>query len=130
MSKANAVIQETINEVRKYSSIPYGARLYSYDSVIDILERIKNDIDEDDTDMPVKLTEDQIESLAGYIGDKVETAIQSMDDTDMIDSDSIEMSIYRGSANVESIDVDKSNIADTATGEIESAIIEWLRENS
>jgi len=130
MSKANAVIQETINEVRKYCSTIYGARLYSYDSVIDILERIKNDIDEDDTDMPVKLTKDQIESLAGYIGDKVETAIQSMDDTDMIDSDSIEMSIYRGSANVESIDVDKSNIADTATGEIESAIIEWLRENS
>jgi len=130
MSKANAVIQETINEVRKYCSTIYRARLYSYDSVIDILERIKNDIDEDDTDMPVKLTKDQIESLAGYIGDKVETAIQSMDDTDMIDSDSIEMSIYRGSANVESIDVDKSNIADTATGEIESAIIEWLRENS
>ena len=128
MSKVNKAIETTISEVKKYATQPYGARLYSWESVIDLLRNLQTD--DEDTDTPAGLNDEQIESLASYISRKVEDSIQSMDDTDIVDSDSIEMSIYRGNATVESIDVDKNNIVAAATDDIESAIHEWLEINS
>jgi hypothetical protein len=127
MSKVKKAIETTISEVKKYATQPYGARLYSWESVIELLQRLQTDTGaEDNTPQHFVLNDKQIESLATYISDRVEDSIEGMDQSDIIDSDSIEMSIYRGSANLESFDVNKNSIVAVATNDIQTAIEEWF----
>lgn len=128
MSKVNKAIETTISEVKKYATQPYGARLYSWESVIDLLRNLQTD--DEDTDTPAGLNDEQIESLASYIARKVEDSIQSMDDTDIVDAYAVSMTIYRGDVNIDSIDVNKDDIVQAATEDIESSIHEWLKNNS
>ena len=130
MSKVKKAIETRISEVKKHATQPYGARLYSWESVIDLLQNLAMELGDEDSESPAVLTDEQIESLATYISDRVEGAIQSMDDTDMVDAYAVSMTIYRGDVTIDSIDVNKDDIVQAATEDIESSIHEWLKNNS
>lgn len=130
MSKVKKAIETRISEVKKYASIPYGARFYSWESVIDLLQNLAIELGDEDGESTGNLNDEQIESLASYISRKVEDSIQSMDDTDIVDAYAVSMTIYRGDVTIDSVDVNKDDIAQAATEDIESSIHEWLKNNS
>jgi len=130
MSKVNKAIETTISEVKKYATQPYGARLYSWESVIDLLQNLAIELGDEDGESTGNLNDEQIESLASYIARKVEDSIQSMDESDIVDAYAVSMTIYRGDVSIDSIDVNKDDIVQAATEDIESSIHEWLKNNS
>jgi hypothetical protein len=132
MSKnVNKTIQTTINEIRKATVSAFGARYYEADQVIAILNNLMKDIGEDDDEDqngPV-ITQSLIDTLVESIEEQIENNIDNLSDSDIVDEDSIEITLSSGRYSIDNIDCDKENIKDEAKGNIEDCIKTWAYEN-
>jgi len=75
----------------------------------------------------VTLTEDQIEGLTRVIIDNIESNIEGMRNEDIVDYDSAEFNIgYNNKLSIDCIEIDRSNIIEEATSDIQEKIISYL----
>lgn len=129
MSKVKQAIETALENISNATSNTYGAKLYTFDQVAMILQDIYATATETDEDGIAVLTPDMIGDLVEKIEARIDTNIHNMSESDIVDSDSIEMSISGGRATVEDIDVDKDNIISEATYGIDDTITEWAEKN-
>ena len=129
MSKVKQAIETALENVSNATSNTYGAKLYTFDQVAMILQDLLDGVIEDDTNTNGFVTAEQLEDLAEMIGERIDGNINDMHDSDIIDEDSIEMSISGGRATVEDITVDKDNIIDNARCNIDDTIASWAAKH-
>ena len=125
MSKVKQAIETALENISNATSNTYGAKLYTFEQVAMILQDLLDVLIEDDTNTNGFVTTEQLEDLADMIGERIDTNINNMSDSDIVDSDSIEMSISGGRATVEDIDVDRDNLICEARCDIDDTIASW-----
>jgi hypothetical protein len=129
MSKVKQAIETALENISNATSNTYGAKLYTFDQVAMILQDIYATATETDEDGIAVLTPDMIGDLVEKIEARIDTNINDMSDSDIVDEDSIEMSISGGRASVESIDVDKDQIVSDANYGIDDTITNWAQRH-
>jgi len=129
MSKVKQAIETALENISNATSNTYGAKLYTFEQVAMILQDILDVLIEDDTNTNGFVTTEQLEDLADMIGERIDGNINDMTDSDIVDEDSIEMSISGGRATVEDISVDKGNIIDNAQCNIDDTIASWAAKH-
>jgi hypothetical protein len=128
MSKVKEAIKTALEQVNNASHNTYGAKIYTFDQVAMILQDIMATADEDNTGGTV-LTKAMITHLVGEIEDLVVNNIDGISDTDIVEQDSIEMSLSGGRYSVDNIDCDKDLIASEATYNLAQTIYDWAEQN-
>lgn len=124
MSKVKQAIEtalECINGARRNT---YGAEIYTAEQVTSILKDLLETASEDDT-AGVMVTSQQLDKLVASIEQSIDNSIHNMSDSDIVDEDSIEMTISGGRVNIDNVDVNKDNIIDEAANGIENDVYEW-----
>ena len=125
MSNVKEGIQIAIENVKSAAGNTYGAKVYTFDQVAMILQDIYETAKETDENGMAVLTSEQIGQLIEMIEERIDSNINDMTDSDIVDSDSIEMSISGGRASVDNIDVDKDQIISEAQYGIDDEIYKW-----
>jgi hypothetical protein len=128
MSKVKEAIKTALEQVNNASHNTYGAKIYTFDQVATILQDIMATADEDNTGGTV-LTKAMITHLVGEIEDLITNNIDGISDTDIVEQDSIEMSLSGGRYSVDNIDCDKDLIASEATYNLAQTIYDWAEQN-
>ena len=124
MSKVKQAIEtalECINGARRNT---YGAEIYTAEQVTSILKDLLETASEDNT-AGVTVTREQLDKLLAKIEMRIDYNINNISDSDIVDSDSIEMTISGSRASIDNIDVDKDNIISEATYGIDDDIFDW-----
>jgi len=92
---------------------------YSVDQVIKLIE----DIEESSTTIP----DDTIRELIDAVTETINTTLNEIDSSDVVDYDSAEFNIeYDNKLELERVDIDTDNIADTLNAAIEDKIKEYF----
>ena len=124
MSKVKQAIEtalECINGARRNT---YGAEIYTAEQVTSILKDLLETASEDTT-AGVMVTIPQLDQLVGIIEQSIDTSIHNMSDSDIVDEDSIEMTISGGRVNIDNVDVNKDNIVVEASAGIDNDVYDW-----
>ena len=129
MSKVKQAIATALENINNASRNTYGAKLYTFEQVAMILDDIYEVANETNEDWPAVLTPDMIGDLVEKIEARIDANIDKMDDSEIVDEDSIEMSISGGRVTMDNIDVDKDQIISEATYGIDDTITEWASAN-
>ena len=66
--------------------------------------------------------------LEEMINDQISEAITGLNSTDVIDSDSIEMSISGRQATIDNVDIDTSMLYDEISYHTDGTVTEWMNE--
>jgi len=128
MSKIKKEIARVINEVKKSTQYTYGARFYEASQVVHILTDLL-DADDTESETGAAISTEMVEDLVDKLKRAVRSSCDDMTDSSIVDEGSLEVSISGTSASIDSIEVDKEFIGDTAVEDIESTVDEWLSEN-
>jgi hypothetical protein len=126
MSKIKNAIETALESINGASHNTYGAKIYTFEQVAMILQDLLETASENGADIAGgTITQTQIDQLVALIEVRIDTNINNMSDSDIVDGDSIEMSISGGRATIEDIDVDKDNIISEAQYGIDDEINNW-----
>ena len=129
MSKVKKAIEKALENISNATSNTYGAKLYTFDQVAMILQDIYATATDTDEDGMAVLTADMIGDLVEKIEARIDSNIYDMMESDIVDSDSIELTISGGRVSIDSIDVDKDQIVSEATSGIDDTITNWAERN-
>jgi len=131
MSKVKEAIELALENVNNNVLNTYGARIYTFEQVAMVLQDILETANETEVagDGTGVVTLEMIDDLVEKIEARIDTNISDMSDSDIVDEDSIEMSISGGRASVESIDVDKDQIISEANYGIVDTITNWAERH-
>ena len=129
MSKVKQAIEIALENINSASKNTYGAKLYTFDQVAMILQDIYATAKETDENGMAVLTAGMIADLVERIESKIDDNINGLSDTDIVDSDSLDITISGGRVSIDSIDVDKDGIISEATYGIDNTIRDWADEN-
>ena len=129
MSKVKQAIETALENISNATSNTYGAKLYTFDQVAMILQDIYATATNTDEDGMAVLTADMIGDLVEKIEARIDSNIYDMMESDIVDSDSIELTISGGRVSIDSIDVDKDQIVSEATSGIDDTITNWAEKN-
>lgn len=130
MSRVKQAIETALENINSASQNTYGAKVYTFDQVAMILQDIYETATETDEDGMAVLTTDQISGLIEIIEARIDKNISNMSDSDILDEDSLEVSISGTRASIDNIDVDKDNIASEATYGIDDDVYEWFEKHN
>ena len=125
MSKVKQAIEVALENINSASKNTYGAKLYTFDQVAMILQDIYETAKETDEDGIAVLTSEQIGQLVEMIEERIDSNINDMTDSDIVDSDSLDITISGGRVSIDSIDVDKDQIISEAQYGIDDEIYKW-----
>ncbi len=126
MSKIKEAIETAITNVKNQVRSVYGARIYDNNQVILILQELLETASEDGADTAgAVVTQTDVERLVARIEERIDKNIHSMSDSDIVDEDSIEISLGGGRYSIENIDCDKDQIISEATYGIDDEIAGW-----
>ena len=129
MSKVKRAIEVALENINSASKNTYGAKLYTFDQVAMILQDIYATATETDEEGTAVLTSDMIADLVEKIEARIDANINNMSDSDVVDEDSLEVSISGNRASIDNIDVDKDNIISEASYGIDDTITNWAEHN-
>ena len=131
MSKVKEAIELALENVNNNARNTYGARIYTFEQVAMVLQDILETANETEVagDGTGVVTLEMIGDLVEKIEARIDSNINDMRDSDIVDEDSIEMSISGGRASVESIDVDKDQIVSDANYGIDDTITNWAQRH-
>lgn len=129
MSKVKQAIETALENINSASKNTYGAKLYTFDQVAMILQDIYATATETDEEGIAVLTSDMISDLVEKIEARIDSNINNMSDSDVVDSDSLEVSISGNRASIDNIDVDRDQIISEATYGIDDTITNWAEHN-
>jgi hypothetical protein len=131
MSKVKEAIELALENVNNNARNTYGARIYTFEQVAMVLQDILETANETEVagDGTGVVTRDAMDDLVEKIEARIDSNINDMNDSDIIDEDSIEMSISGGRASVDNIDVDKDQIISEANYGVDDTIRQWADRN-
>ena len=129
MSKVKQAIEIALENINSASRNTYGAKLYTFEQVIMILQDIYETAKETDEDGIAVITSDMINDLVEKIEARIDSNIGDMNESDIVDSDSLDITISGGRVSIDSIDVDKDQIISDATYGIDDTITNWAEAN-
>lgn len=124
MSKVKRAIETALENINNASRNMWGAKVYTFDQVAMILQDLLKTVSEDDAGGTV-LTPQMIGELVNRIEEQIDENINGLSDTDILDSDSLDITISGGRATIDSIDVDKDGIISEANYGIGTVIVDW-----
>lgn len=128
MSKVKKVIDQTIINVRGAADSIYGAKVYTTEQVIMILEKLSEAAELAGDGDGACITSTDIYDLVERLEEKISDNISDMSEDGIVDTDTLEVSISGQRATVESLDVDKDNISSEAVCGIDDVISAWAYE--
>ncbi len=126
MSKVKEAIKTALEQVNNASHNTYGAKIYTLDQVAMILQDIMATADEDEDTAGGTVTSTDMYELVEALEERICDNIDGISESDIVDSDSLEASIYNGRFTVESIDVDKELVVNEAQANLDDTVREWL----
>jgi hypothetical protein len=91
-----------------------------------ILQDIMATADEDEDTAGGTVTSVDMYELVEALEERICDNIDGISESDIVDSDSLEASIYNGRFTVESIDVDKELVVNEAQANLDDTVREWL----
>jgi len=125
MSKVKQAIEVALENINSASKNTYGAKVYTFDQVAMILQDIYETAKETDENGIAVLTSEQIGQLVEMIEERIDSNIGDMSESDIVDSDSLDITISGGRVSIDSIDVDKDQIISDAQYGIDDEIYKW-----
>ena len=129
MSKVKQAIETALVQINSASANTFGARIYTFEQVAMILQDILETATETNEDGLPVVTRDMIDDLIEKIEARIDSNINDMSDSDIVDDDSIEMSISGGRATVENVDIDKDQIVSEANYGVDDTIRQWAERH-
>lgn len=129
MSKVKQAIETALENINSASRNTYGAKVYTFEQVAMILHDIYETAKETDEGGTAVLTPDMISDLVEKIEARIDANINNMSDSDVVDEDSLEVSISGNRASIDNIDVDRDQIISEATYGIDDTITNWAEHN-
>lgn len=125
MSKVKQAIEVALENINSASKNTYGAKVYTFEQVAMILQDIYETAKETDEGGIAVLTSEQIGQLVEMIEERIDSNIGDMTDSDIVDGDSLDITISGGRVSIDSIDVDKDGIISEAQYGIDDEIYKW-----
>jgi hypothetical protein len=125
MSKVKQAIKTALEQINNASHNTYGAKIYTFDQVAMILQDIMATADEDEDTAGAVVTQTDVDRLVARIEERIDKNISGMSDSDIVDEDSIEISLGGGRYSIDNIDCDKDQIISEATYGIDDEIAGW-----
>ena len=127
----NEVFEKAIKEIKGQSM--YAGQFYSPQGVVAILEDIQKKVVGNNvigvvTGEQVLITREMRDRLEEMINDQINNAIDGLNSSDVIDNDSIEMSISGRQATIDNVDIDTNLLEDEITYHTDGTVTEWLNE--
>jgi len=129
MSKVKQAIEVALENINSASKNTYGAKVYTFEQVAMILQDIYETAKETDENGIAVLTSEQIGQLVEMIEERIDSNIGDMSESDIVDSDSLDITISGGRVSIDSIDVDKDQIISDAQYGIDDTITDWADKN-
>jgi hypothetical protein len=130
MSKVKQAIELALENVNNGARNTFTvAKIYTFEQVAMILQDILEGINEDGEESNGFITDEQLQDLADMVAERIDGNINDMNESDMIDEDSIEMSISGGRASVDNLDLNKDNIIVEAQCDMDDTIASWAAKH-
>jgi len=133
MSKIKEAIKEVQKNVSRAAISTYGAHIYDFEQVCEILEGLYDVVCEeeggDDDTTTATITRVDIAELIGAIEEHIAYNVMAMNGTDILDEDSLEISLSGGSYTMNPLTVDRDYISSAAQDGIDVIVNEWCYEN-
>ena len=127
----NEVFEQSIKAIKGQPM--YAGQFYSPEGVIAIIKDIQKKVVGNNvigvvTGEQVLITREMRDRLEEMINNQISEAIIGLNSTDVIDSDSIEMSISGRQATIDNVDIDTNLLEDEITYHTDGTVTEWLNE--
>jgi len=132
MSKILEAIKTAQTNVSKAAVNTYGARIYDFEQVCKILEDLYEVASEDGAEQTQAgtITQSEIDELIESIEERIDGNINKMDDTDILDEDSLEVSLSGGRYSVDNMDANKDFIVTEAQYGIDDVVTGWAEKHN
>jgi hypothetical protein len=132
MSKIKQAIETAVAQINIASRNTYGAKIYTFEQVTLILDDLLETLSEDGAEQTqsVTITQEKIDELIESIEERIDGNINKMDDTDIVDEDSIEITLSGGRYTIDNIDANKDNIVSEASYGIDDVVTGWALTNN
>ena len=132
MSKIKQAIETAVAQINMASRNTYGAKIYTFEQVTLILDDLLETLSEDGSEetQSVTITQEQIDELIESIEQRIDGNINKMDTNDIVDEDSIEITLSGGRYTVDNIDANTDNIVTEAQYGIDDVVTGWALTNN
>ena len=132
MSKIKQAIETAVAQINIASRNTYGAKIYTFEQVTLILDDLLETLSEDGAEQTqsVTITQEKIDELIESIEERIDGNINKMDDTDIVDEDSIEITLSGGRYTIDNIDANKDTIVSEASYGIDDVVTGWALTNN
>lgn len=145
MSSIKTAVETAISNIKQVADNPYSASTYTVGEVLMLLSSLLADaepagiqVSGTSTHTHVTLTpksqkfgitEEQLDDLYENLREHITAVADDLSGTDVIDADSLEISISGQYASVENVSIDTDNISDAINEDIETVLNDWLKKN-
>lgn len=146
MSNIKTAVETAISNIKQVADNPYSASTYTVGEVLMLLSSLLADAEPAGTQIlsgttshthvtlsprvqKIGITEEQWDDLYENIRDHITATADDLSGDDVIDRDSLEVSISGQYAAVENVSIDSSNISDAINEDIETVLNDWLRKH-
>ena len=147
MSSIKTAVETAISNIKQVADNPYSASTYTVGEVLMLLSSLLADaepagiqVSGTSTHTHVTLsprkseprpyiTEDQFDDLYENLREHITAVADDLSGDDVIDKDSLEISISGQYASVENVSIDSCNISDAINEDIETVLNDWLRKH-
>ena len=125
----NQVFEKAIKETQSLGT--YKGQFYSPEGVVAIIRDLQSKVVGNETagePGQLLITREMRDRLEEMINNQISEAITGLNSTDVIDNDSIEMSISGRQATIDNVDIDTNLLEDEITYHTDGTVTEWLNE--
>ena len=142
MSSIKTAVETAISNIKQVADNPYSASTYTVGEVLILLSSLLADAEPAGTTSHthvtlspkvqktrVGITEDVWDDLYENLRQHISAVADDLSATEVIDIDSIEMSISGQYASVENVSIDSAIISDAINEDIETVLNDWLRKH-
>jgi len=131
MSKILEAIKTAQTNVSKAAVTTYGSRIYDFEQVCKILEDLYEVASEDGADIAGgTITQEKIDELVQSIEERIDGNINKIDHSDIVDEDSLELTLSSGRYTVDNMDVNTDLIVTEAQYGIDDVVTGWALTNN
>ena len=129
----NEVFEKAINEIKGQSM--YAGQFYSPQGVVAIIEDIQKRVVGNNVigvipgDATITVTTDDVYELVNALEERISDNIDGINESDIVDTDSLEASISGNRISIDSIDVDKDLIVNEAQYNLDDTITKWMDDH-
>ena len=146
MSNIKTAVETAISNIKQVADNPYSASTYTVGEVLMLLSSLLADAEPAGNQLlsgttshthvaltpksqSIGITEEQLDDLYENLRQHITATAYDLSGDDVIDKDSLEISISGQYASVENVSIDTDTISDAINEDIETVLNDWLRKN-